>query len=142
MAPRTNADPETGEMAETFGDDLDRPDEDDYRSLLDQTNREITGWQPQPGDKVYGVVVDIGDAESEYGEYTLVVIDSPEYLPLVGLHCFHTVLRNAVQTQIKRGNLVIGSKIAVNYKGEQSSTKAGRSDMHVYTIAVRPPVRP
>lgn len=109
-----------------------------YKGLLDQVDRDVVGWQPEAGDRLFGRVLDIQDANSEYGSYPLIVIDSPEYKQLVGLHCFHATLRNAVEAQINRGNLVIGSSIAVSYKGLGEATK-GNSAPNMYRVAVQPP---
>lgn len=105
--------------------------------LLGQVDQDVKGWLPNDGDKIAGTVVDITTGSSEYGEYPLVTIQTPSG-KLVGLHCFHQVLRNDIERKIEKGKLLEGYSIAVAYKGE-GAAKEGRNAPHMYRVATRPP---
>lgn len=113
----------------------------EYEHLLSQVDRDIVGWKPEPGDKVFGRVADVMEAESDFGQYPLIAIDSPLHEQLVGVHCFHTTLKNDVQRKIDHGTLAIGSEIAVSYRG-MGEARGGNSAPHMYRVAVIPPPRP
>lgn len=105
--------------------------------LLNQVDKEIKGWMPNDGDKIAGKVVDITDGSSEYGEYPLITVETPSG-KLVGVHCFHQVLKNEVERKIKRNLLQIGWNIAIAYKGEGAAS-GGKNAPHMYRVATRPP---
>lgn len=109
------------------------------RNLLDQVERDVTGWRPEPGDKVWGIVRDITDSdEGDFGTHPILVIETPTGT-LVGVHCFHRVLRNDVERKIARGTLVIGTEIAIQYRGIVGEGKGGKNPPEMYRVAVRNP---
>lgn len=114
------------------------PATDEWGELLDQVDRDIVGWRPEAGDKIFGIVVDLSEGESDFGTYPLIVIDSPDHENLVGVHCFHQILKKDVLAKMARGTLVIGSRIAVSYRGEGEAA-SGKSAPNFYRVAVRPP---
>lgn len=108
------------------------------RDLLGQVELDVVGWRPEPGAKVFGTVKDIADSEEgEFGSYPIIVIQTPSGT-LVGVHAFHTVLKNDVERKIKRGTLKIGSEIAIQYRG-QGEAKGTRNAPEMYRVAVRNP---
>lgn len=117
--------------------DLDRSKaSEDLLGLLDQVDRDIVGWKPNPGDKVYGKLVDITEGESEWGPYPLLVIETPSGR-LVGVHAFHTVLKKEVERKIARGTMHIGVGIAIAYRGE-GNARGGNNAPNMYRIAISP----
>ncbi len=126
-----NDDPEYADLQHADGD---------LKALLDQVDLDVKGWLPKPGSKLFGTVTDISTGTSEYGEYPLLTIQTPTSR-LVGLHCFHQVLRNEIERKIKSGRLDVGDMIAVAYKGE-GEAKGGNNAPHVYRVAIKRPAAP
>lgn len=88
---------------------------DESMSLADAVDLDFQGWTPEPGDKLVGHVLYVGTTTGtspELGSYPIVGIVTDDGEP-VNLHCFHTVLRNAVE----RWNPERGDRIAVKYFG-------------------------
>jgi len=140
--PAAPADTPEGLEARGFSaEDPDRPDlgeaEGDLKRLLERASRPSQGWLPKPGDKLYGEVLDVDMADSEFGEYPLIEIETPAG-SIVDLHCFHTVLKRAVERKIRAGSLVPGAQLAVVYFGE-APAQGGKSAAHLYRIQVGPP---
>jgi hypothetical protein len=112
------------------------------RSMIDLADRTITAWVANtPGDKVFGKVVDISEVESDFQKgkmVPLVTIETPTSR-LVQVFCWHTVLCNEVQRQMKRGSLVIGSDIVVAYTGQVASKGQG-NPTEMYRVVSRPAV--
>lgn len=87
--------------------------------LMDRLDREPEAWLPEAGDKITGRIVEVGEAghASEYGKYPILIIESVDVktgeIVETVLHCFHTVLRNAIE----RVNPEVGDTIGVAYKG-------------------------
>ena len=151
---KSTVDPETGEIeSDPFavdGDGNPMPEgsflpvsevdfDDAFASLLRLVDREIVGWRPAAGDRIFGIVADIGTGESEFGEYPLIVIDSPQSEALVGIHCFHASLKRDIDNHLERKTLVIGSRIAISYHGLGQSTQ-GKSAPNIYRVGVLPPM--
>lgn len=112
--------------------------DDAFSRLLDLVDRDVVGWRPNPGDRIFGVVADITEGNSEYGTYPLIVIDTPQSEDLIGVHCFHATLKRDVEANMIRQTLVIGSQIAISYRGEGTATR-GNSAPNLYRLAVIPP---
>ena len=106
-------------------------------NLLDIVEKDVRGWNPEPGDKIFGVVADITDVPSRYREpYPMITIETPSGR-LVGVHCFHEVLRNEVERRLKRRTLKIGDRIAIAYRGELEA-KGDKNPANMYRIAIAP----
>jgi hypothetical protein len=113
------------------------PQSDSLRDLINQVERDVIGWRPQPGDVVAGVVKDITDSnEGDFGSYVIIVVET-EDKQLVGVHCFHTTLRRDIERRLQRGTLRTGDEIAIMYRGEGQSSNASRSAPNLYRVAVR-----
>lgn len=110
----------------------------DFSALLNLVDRDIAGWRPEPGDRLFGTVVDITEGTSEFGAYPLLVIDTPQSRTLVGVHCFHASLKRDVESAMTRLTLVVGSRVAIGYRGEGEAQK-GKSAPNIYRLAVLPP---
>lgn len=78
--------------------------------LTDRLNRDYPGWKPAPGDTVEGTIDAIKQREGDYGPYPLVELDDGSPAG-VGIHAFHSVLRNELATARP------GDRIAVRYVG-------------------------
>src|SRR5205823_4779084 len=92
-------------------------------SLADAVELDFRGWNPDVGDVLVGHVLYVGETggtQPELGSYPLVGIVTDDGEP-VNLHCFHTVLRNAVE----RWNPGAGDRIAVKYLGWAKKTADG-----------------
>ena len=117
------------------------PEEEMYdatlEELLAQVDQDVKGWLPKDGDKIAGTVVDVTDGTSDYGTYPLLTIQTPSG-KLVGVHCFHQVLRNDIERKIEKGKLAEGWNIAIAYKGEGAASE-GKNAPHMYRVATRPP---
>jgi hypothetical protein len=107
----------------------------DYNDLLDQVESDVVGWRPEPGDTIVGILVDITEGEGDWGPYPLLSIKTLDG-ELVGIHCFHTVLKKEVTRKIDREQMKIGDKIAVAYRGE-GTAKGGNNAPQMYRIAVK-----
>ena len=127
-------------------DDLDRSMADkDLLDLFEEVERDVVGWLPDQQAKIGGRVVEISEATSSFqktpmnpeGKYPLVIIETPSG-KLVGIHCFHTVLRNEITRKIANGNLARDWQIAVLYKGEGEAAE-GRNAPNMYRVVTRPP---
>jgi hypothetical protein len=106
--------------------------------LLNQVEKEVVAWRPNPGDKVGGILRDISDSsEGDYGSYPILQIETPSGL-LVAVHCFHTVLRNEVQRKVEKGTLQVGDQIAILYVG-QGIAQGSKNAPEMYRIAVSRP---
>jgi hypothetical protein len=111
-------------------------DDPEYEDLLNQVEQLVKGWQPEPGDKLVGKVVDIDTARSEWGEYPLITVETSSGTH-IGVHCFHQVVRNNVERKMAQGILTIGADIAFKYFGE-GEAKGGNNAPNMYRVAVRP----
>jgi hypothetical protein len=111
-------------------------EEKDLLDLLNQVDRDVVGWLPNPGDKIAGTVVDITMATSRWGAYPLVTLETSSG-KLIAIHCFHTVLKNEVGRKIEQDRLNVGDLMAVAYRGE-GDAKEGREAANMYRVAIRP----
>jgi hypothetical protein len=93
---------------------------------------DFEGWQPEPGDKIMGVVITVTESsEGDYGTYPVVSIVTPT-LDAVALHCFHSVLRSAIE----RNNPQPGDTIAIKYKGTKEGKGVGGQGYEDYNVIV------
>ena len=71
-------------------------------------------WKPKPGDKLVGVVVDLDERDSQYGDssYPIVTVQ-PDDGTETAFHAFHTVARNELAKQRPQ----IGDRIGIAYHG-------------------------
>ena len=102
-------------------------------TLEDALDLDIAGWNPDEGAKLVGTVLYVVESvDSEYGEYPMVGVASTDG-EIVNVHCFHTVLRNA----LNRWKVVPGDRIAIKYKGRKESQVQGRSPYGDYNVIVQ-----
>lgn len=131
LQPLEDAFPGIQEVPEEYSESLQR--------LFTQAERDVVGWRPEPGDKIGGVLRDIEDSEAgEYGSYPILVIETPSGR-LVGVHAFHTILRNAIERKYKRGTLKIGDEVVVVYLGQVGEKRGAKDPAHVYRLASHRP---
>lgn len=85
-------------------------------------------WRPDPGDKLSGEVVGIGERAGEYGSYPIVTLrrDDGEEL---ALHAFHSVLASELAALRPK----LGDRLAVRYDGKKQ-TRTGTGSYHGYKV--------
>jgi hypothetical protein len=101
------------------------------RSLEERLDSNAEAWRPKPGDKLIGVVVDIGSRTTEYGTYAIVTLRDKagdEY----AIHAFHTVLAN----EFAKRPLRLGERVGVKYLGKSDK------GYQAYTIAFEDVIPP
>jgi hypothetical protein len=134
---------ETSDIPQQLSDAFPGIEEDDsfvktpeaLQALYTQVDRDVLGWRPEPGDKVGGILRDIEDSEEgEFGSYPILIIETPSGR-LVGVHAFHTVLRNAIERKYKRGTLRVGDNVAVLYQGQTGEKRGTKDAPHMYRLA-------
>ncbi|HXF37595.1 MAG TPA: hypothetical protein VNO17_10520 [Actinomycetota bacterium] len=70
-------------------------------------------WRPEPGDKLVGTIIELGERASEYGgSYPLVTVMTDDGREVVW-HAFHTVARS----ELARQRPEVGDRIAAKYWG-------------------------
>ena len=109
----------------------------ELREMLDQTEKEYIGWNPEERPQIAGTVADIqhGCDCGGYGAHNIVFIDSP-IGESVAVHCFHTTLRSQMEDRIRLGKLVAGDLIAISYLGKSPSKVKGHADTTNYRVVV------
>lgn len=116
---------------------------DEMREMLDQSERNYEGWNPEERPQLVGTVADITpDCDcGGYGTHPILFIDLPNG-DGVAVHTFHTTLRSQVEPKIKQGRLGVGDLIAISHLGTKQSAVKGHADMNMYRVVVRqkPPV--
>lgn len=96
---------------------------------------EVSGWKPEPGDKLVGVIVDRENGvESGWAPYTCLTIQTSE-TTATRLHCFHGVLRGMVDSK----NPQVGDQIAVKYLGFKATPEGKYKGFEGYTTVIRKP---
>lgn len=106
--------------------------------MLDQSERDYIGWNPEEQPQIAGTVVDITpncDCGG-YGPHNLLFIDQPAGTG-VAVHCFHTALRSQIDGRILTGTLKTGDLIVIAYAGRTPSKTKGHGDLHNYRVVVR-----
>ncbi|HXF37410.1 MAG TPA: hypothetical protein VNO17_09545 [Actinomycetota bacterium] len=79
-------------------------------------------WRPNPGDKLIGTVVEIGERASDYGgSYPVVTVLADDGREVV-FHAFHTVAKS----ELARQRPEIGDRIGVKYFGRDEERKYER----------------
>lgn len=74
-------------------------------------------WKPNPGEKLVGTVVEVGERVSDYGgTYPVITVLTDDGQEKVA-HAFHTVLKN----ELARLRPAPGDRIAVKYFGRDEA---------------------
>lgn len=112
---------------------------EEMREMLDQSEREYVGWNPELTPQIVGTVADITpDCDcGGYGNHNILFIDTPQN-DGIAVHVFHTTLRSQIEPKIKQGRLGIGDLIAISHLGTKPSAVKGHGDMNMYRVVVRP----
>jgi hypothetical protein len=85
---------------------------------------DFEGWQPAPGDKVIGTVLNVTMSEpGTWGSYPIISIATRE--GGISVHCFHSVLRKAV------AHAQVGDFIGIKYKGQRQGANQVYEDYNV-----------
>lgn len=106
--------------------------------MLDQSERDYVGWNPDERPQVAGTVADIqpGCDCGGYGPHYIVFVDQPNGEG-VGIHVFHTVLRSQLENKIKAGNVRQGDLIVIAFTGKTPAKVKGHGDQYNYRVVVR-----
>jgi hypothetical protein len=101
-------------------------------SLSDRLDSFPEPWRPSPGDKVIGEVVELDERDSDYGDpYTIITLLTDEGTE-VAVHCFHQILRNAVE----RKRPQVGDRVGVAYFGKAERAAPGMNPAERYRMIV------
>jgi hypothetical protein len=99
-------------------------------SISDRLDKEYApAWRPEPGDKLVGVVVEVGENDAGWGDYPVVTVmddDGNE----AAVHAFHTVLRNELTAA------VVGDRVGIIYKGKVTGNNG--TEYESYRVIVEP----
>jgi hypothetical protein len=109
----------------------------ELREMLDQSEKEFVGWNPEERPQVAGTVSDIQpncDCGG-YGVHNIIFIDSP-IGESVAVHVFHTTLRSQLEERIRLGKLIAGDLIVISYLGKTASKQKGHADINNYRVVV------
>jgi hypothetical protein len=111
---------------------------DEMRQMLDQSERNYEGWNPELTPQVVGTIADITpDCDcGGFGPHNIIFIDLPNGDGLA-VHCFHTTLRSQVDTKIKQGRISAGDLIAISHLGTRVSQVKGHADMNMYRVITK-----
>ena len=84
-------------------------------SMMERLQQEAaSGWTPEPGDTLVGVILSIKSSQqNEYGIYPIVTVQTDED-SVVAVHCFHQVLKS----RLLEKRPAPGERIAIQYVGE------------------------
>lgn len=107
------------------------PTKEEMRARLAQ---EVEGWRPEPGDEVFGTIVTVDEREGKFGPYPYLEIDDEDTGKVVGVHCFHTVLKKEVVNKAPK----VGGVGGVHYFGIKTP-KNGGDDYEHYKFDYYPP---
>lgn len=109
----------------------------EMRDMLDQSETDYVGWNPEERPQVVGTVADIQtncDCGG-YGPHNIIFIDSPVG-ESVAVHCFHTTLRSQTDDRIRTGRINAGDLIAIAYLGTKESKIKGHAASNQYRVVV------
>lgn len=110
----------------------------ELREMLNQSETDYVGWNPDERPQVAGTVADIQtncDCGG-YGPHNIIFIDSPVG-ESVAVHCFHTTLRSQVDDRIRMNKIMAGDLIAISYLGTKESRVKGHAASNQYRVVVR-----
>ena len=102
-------------------------------SMMERLQQEAaTGWNPEPGETLVGVITSIKSSNpNEYGVYPIVTLQTDDGT-MVALHCFHQVLRS----RLLEKRPAPGERMAVQYLGE---VEKDDRPYHNYAVVVDRP---
>ena len=118
-------------MTATFFDDLD----DNLDKRRQQREDEFDGedsetWEPEEGDTLKGVFVQVKYIETRYGIKPLALIKPLKGDTLTEVWCTRMVLRDEMEGLAPKQ----GTYIGIRYEGQQVSQ--GGNEFHLYTVNV------
>lgn len=90
-------------------------------SLEDRLDQDVVGWKPDAGDKVLGTLVTVTEREGEYGPYPYLEVEQSDG-SIIGVHAFHTVLKNEIAQQEPE----VGDEWGAKYHGKVTGKKIGK----------------
>ena len=89
--------------------------------------RTAPAWRPEPGANITGYVARLSIRQTEYGTHLVMTLNTAD--GFVAVHCFHSVLKNAVY-DLKPS---VGDKVAVYYHGKIERGE-DKPSYHSYTV--------
>jgi len=89
-------------------------------SLSDRLESFAEGWRPKPGEKLIGVITEVDERESDFGNgrYPVITVASDDGRE-VALHGFHTVLKG----ELAKKRPAVGDRIGVAYFGRSGGER-------------------
>lgn len=108
------------------------------RSLEDRLDAPAPAWRPEPGDRLIGIVVDVGTREGTYGPYPVVTVESEEDGCDLAFHGFHSVARQ----ELARLKVRVGDRIGLAYHGRRTSKGGDEYESYVIRVDREEPVEP
>lgn len=111
----------------------------DTLSLDRLLDLEVSGWRPEPGDKVVGKVVnvEIAGQGSPFGAYPLLTIVTDDTGEIVNVHAFHTVLR----AELGRKLVGTGDRVGIKYLGVKDGGSFGTYENYRVIVQGSDPLR-
>lgn len=111
---------------------------DEYAALMAELDVPVPeGWQPNPGDKIAGEVVEKSTANAGgYGDYPMLVLKRANG-ERTAVHAFHQVLQN----ELERHSVRTGDRIAIKFEGEMNfkTPQQGKGEkFSAYRVVVDP----
>jgi len=103
--------------------------------MSDRLNRNSVSWKPSPGDIVEGRLLDVELYEGKFGSYPLMNIET-ETGDVVGVHCFHTVLRS----EMGRKRPAPGDQVAIKFVGTEPGKSYASYKLVVERATPAPPI--
>jgi len=125
------------DMDKAFGPEDRSTLPDEMRQMLEQSEQEYVGWNPETQPQIVGTISDISpDCDcGGYGPHNILFVDTPQGTG-IAVHVFHTTLRTQVEPRIKQGRLAAGDLIAITHFGTKQSQVKGHADMNMYRVVV------
>jgi hypothetical protein len=103
----------------------------ELQEMLDQSEAEYVGWNPEERPQVAGTVADVTpncDCGG-FGPHNIIFVDSPVGAN-VAVHCFHTTLRSQIDERVRLGKIMAGDLIVISYLGKTPSKVKGHGDIN------------
>lgn len=109
----------------------------ELRDMLDQSEAEYVGWNPDERPQLAGTVADIQSNCDcgGYGPHYILFIDSAAG-DNAAVHVFHTTLRSQLEDRIRIGKVAAGDLIVISYLGKQPSKVKGHADVNNYRVVI------
>lgn len=114
---------------------------DDMQTALQELEYQLgqdyaDAWMPDEGDSIIGVITTISVGHSEYGQYPILTILTPDG-EMKAVHAFHTVLKDRLIDMRPKVDEIIGIKF-LGHVLPEGGTK-GVNDYYAYKVLMTRP---